>query len=88
MKPRQKTTMNAFHPCLLFFMCIIEDNDKPPHSFSSSIIQKKKNSETQKRTMSFPSHHCPLQPKKNNLDVGFSWVARDDDRASRLVIVS
>jgi hypothetical protein len=25
------------------------------------------------------AHHCPLQLKKKNLDVDFSWVAGDDD---------
>jgi hypothetical protein len=28
----------------------------------------------------FPTHHYLLQPKKKNLDVGFSWVARNTDK--------
>jgi hypothetical protein len=28
--------------------------------------------------MSLPAHHHPLQPKKKNLDVGFSWVAKNE----------
>jgi hypothetical protein len=26
------------------------------------------------------AHHRPLQPKKKNLDVGFSWVAQNEDK--------
>jgi hypothetical protein len=64
-----------------FFSCIAKDNDKPPHSSSPSTIQgkKKKNIKTHKRTMSLLACHRPLQPKKKNLDVGFSWVVGDDN---------
>jgi hypothetical protein len=48
-----------------------------------SLLQlKKKNkiiTKTQIRTTSRKACHRPLQPKKKNLDVGFSCVARDDD---------
>jgi len=62
-----------------FFSYIAEDNDEPPHSSSSSAIQEKKNTKTQKRMISLPTCHHPLQLKKKNLDVGFSWVVGDDD---------
>jgi len=78
-----KAKHNNEHTSSLFFFfsfpCIAKNNDESPHSSSSSTIQEKKNIETQKRTASLPTHHHPLQPKKKNLDVGFSWVARDDD---------
>ncbi len=78
----QGKTQQRTHLILVFFFffpCIAKNNDEPPHSSSSSTIQEKKNIETQKRTASLPTHHHPLQPKKKNLDVGFSWVARDDN---------
>jgi hypothetical protein len=31
--------------------------------------------------MSLPTHHHLLQPKKKNLDVGFSWVVGDKEES-------
>jgi hypothetical protein len=74
----QKTMMNAPRPCLLFFSCIAEDNDEHLNLLSSFITQgkKKKNTKNKKTMTSLPL----LQPKKKNLDVGFSWVAGDDNK--------
>ncbi len=41
--------------------------------------KKKKKIKTHKKTMSLLACHRPLQPKKKNLDVGFSWVVGDDN---------
>jgi hypothetical protein len=34
--------------------------------------------------MSLWARHCPLQPKKKNLDVGFSWLVGDKDEPPNL----
>jgi len=56
------------------FSCITEDNDEPPHSSSSSAILG------EKKHKNLLAHYHPLQPKKKTLDVGFSWVAGDNNK--------
>jgi hypothetical protein len=51
------------------FPYIVENNDEPPHSSLSSVIQKKKHKNPNEDDEAHP--HL-LQPKKKNLDVGFS----------------
>ncbi len=53
----------------------------PTHRRLLQLKKKtKKNTKTEKKMTSFLARHCPLQPKKKNLDVGFSWVVGDDDK--------
>ncbi len=62
--------------CCPYEITIEDENECNVHYH---LLQfQKKNIETQKRMKSLPTCHSPLQPKKKNLAVGFSWVARDD----------
>jgi hypothetical protein len=77
----QKTTTNAPHPCLFFFLTLQKTmTNLPTHRH---LLQfKKKNTKTHKRMTNILVRYHPLQPKEKNLDVGFSWVAGDDDEPS------
>jgi hypothetical protein len=81
MKLGQKTTTNTPCPCLFFFLALQKKWRTSPLVviFYNSRFFLKKHIEAHKRTTSLVVHHCPLQPKKKNLDVGFSWVAGDNN---------
>jgi len=74
--------MNPPCPCLLAFFLALQKTmtSLPTHRRLLQFKEKKKkNIKTHKRTMSLLACHRPLQPKKKNLDVGFSWVVGDDN---------
>jgi LAS superfamily LD-carboxypeptidase LdcB len=83
MKPRQKTTTNMPHPCFLYFFLALQKTLTSLYTHHCLLQLKKKKktkTKTHKRMTSLPVHQHPLQPKKKNLDVGLSWVARDDNK--------
>jgi hypothetical protein len=64
----------------LFFSCIIEVNDEPPHSSLSSTIQEeKKKHENLKEDDEHFSSSSSSTTQEKNLDVGFSWVVGNED---------
>lgn len=82
MKLGKKTTTNMPCPFFFFFLALHKTmTSLPTHR---RLLKLKnffflKHIEAHKRTTSLPARHCPLQPKKKNLDISFSWVARDDE---------
>ncbi len=75
---------NIEHASSFFFSLTLQKTmtSHPTHRCFLQFKERKNRQKTHKRSMSLLVRHRPLQPKKKNLDVSFSWVARDNDEPS------